>query len=199
LSLSTENKSADRQIVTREIRIFNEFHCQKHEKKHNILLNLDERPLDAERRAPLVIDRNDQNARRDWTRSIPWIYLTNRVPARRYVMGRTQQRIRIAGGYRFPSISANYAHPIIEAQRPRVRAEAGSLFSRTCETRFRYRRRVLFILHPLQPPGNNVIRHCRFHCDSRIARILPGEREFRSYSIALRLAGIPIPPYFSWH
>jgi len=58
----------------------------------------------------------------------------------------------------------------LSRQRPRVGAEAGSLFSRTCETRFRYRRRVLFILRlPLRPSGNDVIRHCRFHCDSRIA------------------------------
>lgn len=114
-----------------------------------------------------------------------------------YIIAQTQEWIRIAGGYHFPSISANYAHPIIEASASSF--EAGSLFSRTCETRFRYRRRVLFILRS----ATTVRKRCHtslpvslWFADSRI----PGESANSAVlDCASALSGIPIPPYFYWH
>lgn len=59
------------------------------------------------------------------------------------------------------------------------RAEAGSLFSRTCETRFRYRRRVLFILRS----ATTARKRCHTSLPVSLwfadSRILPREREFR--------------------
>lgn len=66
----------------------------------------------------------------------------------------------------------------LSRQQPRARAETWSLFSRTCETRFRYRRRMLFILR-------SAAARKRCHTSLPVSlwfadsRILPGEREFR--------------------
>lgn len=69
----------------------------------------------------------------------------------------------------------------LRASNYRGNGHAGSLFSRTCETRFRYRRRVLFILRlPLRPTSETMSYVIAGFIVIRGQPILPRERKFRT-------------------
>lgn len=101
----------------------------------------------------------------------------------------------------FSSISANYAHPIIEAtaagrgrgradRYSRVHAKHVSDIAAACFS---------FSATPYDRPETMSYVIAGFHCDSRIAVRTTWRARIPPYSIALRFHGIPIPPYFYWH
>lgn len=52
---------------------------------------------------------------------------------------------------------------------------------------------------PPRPPGNNVIRHCRFHCDSRIAVYYLESANSAVLDCASALRHSNSATYFYWH